>query len=112
MATTPEGRVKAAIKKFLKTVPDCWFFMPIGGPYTTHGIPDIVGVVQGKFFSIECKAPGKERNTTNNQEMVMGMISCCGGIAFVASSVAVVRDRFIEEGFYGEAVEGANAVRA
>lgn len=91
MATTPEGRVKSAIKKYLKTVPDCWFFMPMGGPYTTHGIPDIVGMVRGRFFAIECKAPGKEKNTTENQDRVISEMRECGGVAFVASDVATVK---------------------
>lgn len=96
---TPEGRVKAAIKKFLKTVPGCWFFMPIGGPYSAHGIPDIVGLVNGRMFGIECKAPGKEKNTTANQKNVLALIEACGGVAMVASDVETVRRRFITEGF-------------
>lgn len=91
MATTPEGRVKNAIKKYLQSVPGCWFFMPIGGPYTVHGIPDIVGMVRGRFFAIECKAPGKVKNTTKNQDAVIRAIRLCGGCAFVADDVETVK---------------------
>lgn len=88
---TPEGKVKTAIKRYLKTVPGCWFFMPIGGPYSAHGIPDIVGCVNGLFFAIECKAPGRERTTTPNQQRVIAEIIENGGCAFVASDVETVK---------------------
>lgn len=94
MATTPEGRVKNAIKKYLQTVPGCWFFMPIGGPYSAHGIPDIVGTVRGRFFAIECKAPGKEGNTTENQKRVIVEMRTAGACAFVASDVVKVKQVF------------------
>lgn len=98
MATTPEGRVKTAIKKYLKSIPGCWYFMPIGGAFTVHGIPDIVGLVHGRFFAIECKAPGKEKNTTPNQDRVMECVRKAGGIAFVATSVGKVQYVFEQEG--------------
>lgn len=91
MATTPEGRVKAKIKAYLKTLPNCWFFMPIGGPYSVHGIPDIVGGLDGRLFGIECKAPGKEKNTTPLQEAQIQAILAAGGVAFVASDVETVK---------------------
>lgn len=99
MAQTPEGKVKAAIKKYLNTVPGCWFFMPIGGPYTTHGIPDIVGCVEGCFFAIECKAPGKTGNTTVNQDRVIAEINEAGGLVFVADNVDIVREVFERMGW-------------
>lgn len=91
MSSTPEGRAKAKIKKYLKTIPGCWFFMPIGGPFAAHGVPDIVGCITGRFFAIEVKAPGKETNTTANQERVIGEIEEVLGTAFVASTVDHVR---------------------
>lgn len=96
MATTPEGRAKAKIKTYLKSIEDCWFFMPIGGPYSVQGIPDIVGCISGRFFAIEVKAPGKENNTTELQKMQINGICEVGGIAFVASDVETVRRNFKE----------------
>lgn len=101
MAKTPEARVKDAIKKWLREIPECWFFMPIGGPFAVHGVPDIVGLVRGRFFGIECKAPGKESNTTANQEATIEFINAAGGVAFVASDVTTVVEHFIREGLYG-----------
>lgn len=86
--TTPEGRVKAAIKRYLKTLPNCWFYMPVQNGMGVVGIPDIVGLINGRFFAIECKAPGKEKNVTANQRATLDAIVAAGGIAFVASDVA------------------------
>lgn len=98
MATTPEGRVKAAIKKYLKSIHGCWHFMPIGGAFTVHGIPDIVGLVNGRFFAIECKAPGRESTTTPNQKNIIDAINAVGGVVFVASDVETVKRVFAERG--------------
>lgn len=54
---TPESKVKAKIKKLLALY-ECYYFMPIGGQFSTYGVPDIVGCLQGVFFGIECKANG------------------------------------------------------
>jgi hypothetical protein len=94
MAMTPESKVKAKIKVYLKTVPDCWFFMPIGGDYSTHGVPDIVGHVIGWFFGIEVKAPGKELNTTPNQKAQLARIRGAKGMSMVASNVVDVKEMF------------------
>lgn len=99
MAATPEAKVKAKIKAYLKTLPNCWWFMPIGGAYTTQGIPDIVGCVGGRMFAIECKAPGRESQTTKLQKLQIAAIEQVGAVAFVASDVETVRRVFREEGF-------------
>ena len=99
MAATPESRVKSKIKDFLKTVPKCWWFMPIGGPYSRQGIPDIIGHVDGKFFAIEVKAPGKRSNLTELQKVEIVKISVNGGVVMVACDVNEVRNAFIMQGF-------------
>jgi Holliday junction resolvase len=99
MARTPEAAVKHKIRKYLKTIPSCWSFMPIGGPFSAHGVPDIVGTIDGDMFAIEVKAPGKEKNTTANQERVIGEINAAGAMAFVASNVEHVRMRFKARGY-------------
>lgn len=90
---TPEGKVKDAIKKWLKQK-DIYFFCPIGGAYAVHGVPDIVACAQGRFIGIECKAPGKERNTTKSQDAHIARIRESGGSAFVASSLEDVTGYF------------------
>ena len=99
MASTPEGRVKTHIKKYLATVSHCWWFMPIGGAYTSGGIPDIVGCVRGQFFAIEVKAPGKLGTVTALQALKMREIDEVGGIVFAADDVEQVRDVFKRAGW-------------
>ncbi len=82
MAMTPESRVKARVKKILDTY-NAYYFMPIGGPYSRPGIPDIVGCYNGVYFAIECKA-GKGK-TTALQDRELSLISKAGGIAIVVN---------------------------
>ena len=82
MAMTPESRVKARVKKILDTY-NTYYFMPIGGPYSRPGIPDIVGCYNGVYFAIECKA-GKGK-TTALQDRELSLISKAGGIAIVVN---------------------------
>jgi len=91
MATTPEGKVKAAIKAFLKTLPRCWFFMPVSNGMGTMGIPDIICCYRGVFLAIECKAPGKVANTTPLQMAQITGIRDAQGHALVVDSVDTLK---------------------
>jgi hypothetical protein len=80
MATTPEGRVKKNIKKWLKKyLPKAWWWMPVK---TVHGVngmpdyccvvpltikPDMVGKTIGVFVGIEAKA-GKGVQTPSQED--------------------------------------------
>lgn len=87
MATTPEGRVKVAIKAYLKTLPDCWWYMPVQNGMGVGGIPDIIICLGGLFVAIEVKAPGREKSTTPLQECTIAAINNAGGHALVVSDV-------------------------
>ena len=91
MATTPEGKVKAAVKAFLKTLANCWFYMPVSNGMGTMGIPDIIVCYKGIFLAIETKAPGKLANTTPLQKAQINGINQAGGYAIVVDDVARVR---------------------
>lgn len=84
---TPEGRVKAQIKGFLKTLTDCWFYMPVQNGMGTVGIPDIIACIRGVFVAIEVKAPGKLGNVTPNQANVLNAVLAAGGVAMVVDSL-------------------------
>ena len=99
MALTPEGRVKTEIRKYLKTLPLCWHFAPVSNGMGQAGIPDLLCVIEGRFVGIECKAPGKESNTTANQDQAINSINEAGGLAFVASSLSTVKLVLLSEGF-------------
>lgn len=53
---TPESKVKAQVKDFLKAR-GAYFFMPV---QTGYGAPtlDFLGCYNGRFFAIEAKKPG------------------------------------------------------
>jgi Holliday junction resolvase len=85
---TPEGKVKAEIKKVLAEY-GCWYFMPSMNGYGRAGIPDFIGCYNGVFFAIEAKsANGK---LTPNQEREIAAIQQAHGVVVVAYSAEDVR---------------------
>lgn len=80
MATTPEGRVKAAVRKLLDAA-DVYYFSPAANGYGRVGIPDIICCYRGLFIAIECKA-GKGKTTTL-QDREIASIEDRGGIALI-----------------------------
>lgn len=92
--TTPEGGVKRRVKQWLKDN-GVWYFMPVAGPYTKHGVPDfivckptlitheMVGRSVGLFYGIETKAPGRLADLTENQKACHEQIRGARGKVFV-----------------------------
>lgn len=83
---TPEGKVKAAVKKVLKAQ-DIWYFMPMQNGLGVAGIPDFICCWKGHFLAIETKAPGKRSNTNPNQKLRIEEINTAGGTAVVIDDV-------------------------
>jgi len=81
MATTPEAKVKTAVRKLLDSL-DIYHFMPPANGFGRAGIPDIVGCMDGHFIAIECKA-GKG-TTTALQDRELNAILNHGGTVFIA----------------------------
>ena len=79
---TPEGKVKREVVRQLKEM-GAYYFSPMTGGYGRSGVPDIVGVYQGRFFGIECKA-GSNRPTAL-QEKNLADIVAAGGIGVVVN---------------------------
>jgi len=77
---TPEGKVKASVKKILEAM-GAYHFMPTTGGYGRSGVPDIVGCVDGKFFAIECKAANNKPTALQTREMQR--INAVGGVALL-----------------------------
>lgn len=88
---TPEGRVKAQVKQWLKARA-VWFFMPVSNGMGSHGIPDFICCMNGAFVGIECKAPGKRSNVSALQQMQMTGIRTAGGRAIVVDNVEQLED--------------------
>lgn len=95
MGTTPEGKVKNAVKKLLKNE-GIWFYMPMQNGMGVVGIPDIICCWEGMFLAIETKAPGKRNNLSANQQMQIDLIKKANGYAIVVDDVAQVEE-FINE---------------
>lgn len=101
MARTPEGVVKDDIKKFLTSIgvwfagkvpPEVvngWAYMPVPAPFGVHGIPDFCGILFGKPFYIEAKAPNGA--ASENQLDRQSEILAAGGYALITSDVEEVR---------------------
>lgn len=87
MAMTPEGKVKAAVKRWL-TERGIWHFLPVSNGMGSMGIPDVICCWRGRFLAIECKAPGKRLNTTELQDHQIARIHKAGGAAIVVDDVA------------------------
>lgn len=78
--STPEGKVKAAVKKLLDRH-NIYYFMPATGGYGRSGVPDFICCVKGNFVAVETKA-GKAKPTAL-QLREMEKIKDSGGLAFV-----------------------------
>jgi len=99
MSQTPEGRVKEAVKKLLKTW-GIWFYMPVSNGMGVHGIPDLICCYEGLLIGIETKSPLKNPTTedqrwkkaTPNQQNRITEIRNAGGIALVVDDVVQVEE--------------------
>lgn len=86
---TPEGKVKAAVKKVLDAH-GVWHFSPVSNGMGRHGIPDIICCWDGKFLAIEVKAPGKRNNTSALQDREIAAINAARGTAIVVDDVSQI----------------------
>lgn len=84
---TPEGKVKDQVKAIIERIPSVYYFMPATGGYGRSGIPDIMGVVSGRAFAVECKANGGQLTALQNREIDKFVEA--KGIAFVVDAASV-----------------------
>ena len=82
MASTPEAKVKAAVKKLLDEM-GIYHFSPVQNGMGRAGIPDLIGCFRGRFLGIECKA-GKGK-TTALQDLELEKIRQAKGFAYVVN---------------------------
>lgn len=85
---TPEGKVKAKIKKILKEH-NIYYAMPHGAGYGDAGIPDFLCCMppDGKFMAIEAKANGGQ--PTKLQEKNLDQIDARGGIPWIVDEINI-----------------------
>ena len=79
---TPEGKVKAKLKKVFKDR-NIYYIMPATGGYGNSGAPDFIVCHEGKFIGLETKA-GKNKPTALQQRNI-DQINAQGGLALVVN---------------------------
>ena len=77
---TPEGRVKAMVKKALATLPRKYAFMPVQMGMGAPGL-DFYCCIKSLFVAIETKVPGK--HLTERQVQTANAIVDAGGAVYV-----------------------------
>lgn len=85
-----EARLVENIKKYLKSVPELFFWKEHGGQYGTAGIPDLIVCYRGKFLAFEVKTP--QGKPTLLQTVTLRQIARAGGYATIVRSVQEVKD--------------------
>ncbi len=90
--STPEGRVKDAVKRWLKAR-GAYYYMVVPSGYARAGVPDFLCCLphpdhpHGIFLAIETKAPGKREDTSPLQQQELRAISAAKGFALVVDDV-------------------------
>ena len=88
---TPEGKVKAEVKKYLKDL-GAYYFMPVQTGYGAAGV-DFYICYEGWFIAVETKAG--EAVPKPRQRKVLEDVDSCGGIALCINNVKSLQ-RYIE----------------
>lgn len=85
-----ESQLIQNIRKYLATLPECFFWKEHGGQYGTAGIPDIIVCYKGRFIALEAKV-GRNQ-PTRLQAATIDQIRRAGGTACVVRSVDEVKE--------------------
>lgn len=93
MTTSEAGLQAQIVRAVRREYPDAWVFHPVGSPYQTSGVPDLLLSVEGLFVGMEIKfiRPGETKEhalsrTTVGQRFQIMKINLSGGIAGVVTS--------------------------
>jgi hypothetical protein len=110
MSSTPEGRVKAAILRYLERHGFFAWNNPSGAVqirpgkflrFGKKGSADILGCLPGgKFLAVECKAPAGR--LAPEQSAFMEKVRGLGGVAIVARSFKELDQALRAEGYVDE----------
>lgn len=84
-----ESRIQKKILDYLNSLEHSYFFKYQSSIYTPAGIPDVIGVYEGKFFAFEIK--NEKGKTSKLQEYVIQQLREAGGEAYVVHSVSEVK---------------------
>lgn len=81
----PETYLRSRIKRALERERPGFWVVIHGSAMQQAGLPDLVGVYQGRFCGLEVKVPGQKPTTI--QRHTLDAILLAGGIAGVVTSV-------------------------
>ena len=90
-----ESQLIQNIRKYLQSLPECFFWKEHGGQYGTAGIPDIIVCHKGRFIALEAKV-GRNQ-PTRLQAATIEQIKRAGGKAEVVRTVEEVKRIMQEE---------------
>ena len=79
---TPEGKVKAAVRKVLDTE-GVYYFMPVSNGMGSMGVFDIVCCVNGFFLGVECKSDAKKNPTALQTRQALKALDANGFVFLV-----------------------------
>lgn len=91
MASTPENKVKNAIKAWFKKE-GIFYWSAAAGPFSTHGVSDILALHEGVLYALEVKAPGRRGNATPHQLRFIAAVEASGGIGAVVDTLDAVKE--------------------
>lgn len=86
---TPEGKVKAEYRKWLRSI-GAYVFSPTPMGFGHGGVDDFV-CYRGRFLAIEAKRPDKKAKPTKLQETCLKAVILAGGLTVVAQSLDDVK---------------------
>lgn len=87
---TPEGKVKAKVKKTLADM-GAYYAMPMGTGYGHSGVADFLVCYKGMFVAIECKANGGK--PTALQLKSLADVESAGGRSLIIDETNVAQLR-------------------
>jgi hypothetical protein len=91
--STPEGKVKAQVKKVL-TKYDAYWHCPVQNGLGAPSL-DFICCIKGQYFAIETKAPGGK--PTPRQEQTIEAIRKAGGKVFVIDGDTCLLETWLVE---------------
>ena len=83
----PEARIKDVVRKWLKSI-GAYRFSPVQMGIGSPTLDDLC-CIEGRFFAIEYKMPGKK--PTPRQRLTMAAIDAAGGVAIWGDSFEIIR---------------------
>jgi len=78
------------IMKYLKALPECFYWKQHGGQFGTSGLPDIICCINGRFVAFEVKQPSGR--LTKLQEVTIRRINEAKGVACKVTSLEEVKN--------------------